>query len=342
MAESETSAEIDAAALDWAARVDEVALDAVMQSQLDEWLSGDRRRLGAYSRARAMFANIGRVKAFGPDFDPDAFLEQHRINTLSLGDITEDLVETDLPDRRRRLLVISSSAAIVAAAATTLGLSWQAAAQTYVTKKGEIRLVPLADGSSMTLNTTSEARVKFTDKKRYVELVEGEAMFDIASDPARPFVVEAGSTAVRAIGTSFAIRRLAQDPVEITVQQGVVEIDQLNVPSARSHRLTANMRAISFASPSEIMTSTIDPSEMLMALAWREGMLSFEDLSLRDAVVQFARYNDTRISFSDPAIGNETITGRFAANDPAGFARSAALGLSLKVDVKPGTIVFRR
>jgi transmembrane sensor len=194
----------------------------------------------------------------------------------------------------------------------------------------------------MTLNTASKARVRFTEKLRSVELIDGEAMFDVARDQGRPFVVEAADTSVRAVGTSFNVRHLAAQPVEVTVRQGSIEINRSGIRRGTTRHLSENMRAISSTSKPEIVTTVVAPQELSLQLAWREGMLSFEDVPLRQAADQFARYSDRHIYFSDPAIGHETVTGLFAANDPVGFARSVALSLDLKADAGTGGIVLRR
>jgi transmembrane sensor len=332
----ETSADIDAAAAYWAARIDGAPSDKAAQSELDEWLSKDSRRVGAYARACAMLVYAGRLKAFGSSFDPDAYVEKHRDVDA---DIAGSEIEPHKAGMRRRALLMGGGAAI---AASFIGVSWQAAAQTYTTARGEIRLVPLADGSSMTLNTASKARVRFTEKLRYVELIDGEAMFDVARDQGRPFVVEAADTSVRAVGTSFNVRHLAAQPVEVTVRQGSIEINRSGIRRGTTRHLSENMRAISSTSKPEIVTTVVAPQELSLQLAWREGMLSFEDVPLRQAADQFARYSDRHIYFSDPAIGHETVTGLFAANDPVGFARSVALSLDLKADAGTGGIVLRR
>lgn len=343
MRQGETSAEIDAAAIDWATRVDGGALDEKAQADLDEWLAGDSRRLGAFARARAMFAHASRVNAFGPDFDPDAFLEQHGAGRGFTQEVADEVSTAPQPaPLRRRAFLLGGGAAVAAAAVGAIGISWQAAARTYSTKRGEIRRIPLADGSTMILNTASVARVKFTDRERHVELVEGESLFDVARDRDRPFIVAAGDTNVRALGTSFAVRRLTQEPVKVIVRRGMVEVDRSGAPAASARRLSANMLAVSPISTTRITTSTLDPSAVQLALAWRDGMLSFEDITLREAAGQFARYSDIRFSFSDPAIGEETVTGHFAADDPVRFARSTALSLGLRTEVEPGMIVFRR
>jgi transmembrane sensor len=336
MKQREISAEIDAAAAEWAARIDGAQSDEAMQAELDEWLSGDCRRLGAYARACAMLAHASRLKAFGTGFDPDTYVAEHRVEDAAADEFEPESEEMPM---RRRTFLMGGGAAIAAAA---VGVSWQAAAHTYSTKRGEIRLVPLRDGSSMTLNTASTARVRFTDKLRYVELVDGEAMFDIARDQGRPFIVEAADTNVRAVGTSFTVRRLARQSVEVTVRQGSVDINRSGTRTVPTQHVSANMRAISSVSTPQILISAVAPSEVTRELAWREGMLSFEDVPLRQAADQFARYSDTHIFFSDPSIGNETVTGLFAANDPVGFARSVAMSFDMKADASADAVVLRR
>nr|WP_047169346.1 FecR domain-containing protein [Sphingomonas sp. Y57] len=337
----ETSAQIDAVAAEWAVRVDSAPLDSTEQAALDAWLAGDARRLGAYARARAMLLHAGRAKALGTGFDPDAFLATHGEPSA---DRHSDANEAALPVQPRgvgrRSVLLGGSGAVAAGVLVSLGLSWQAAAQTFSTKRGEIRLVPLADGSTMTLNTASTARVKFSETERRVELLEGEALFDVAKETSRAFVVAAGETRVHALGTSFTVSRLDRQPVQVLVRQGIVEVVQSGSTQER-RRIVANTRAIVSASRS-VEVATIGASEVSRELAWREGMLSFEDKPLRNAARDFARYSETHILFEDDAIGDETVTGLFAANNPAGFARSVALGLGLGVRTEPGGIVLIR
>lgn len=341
MAGRETSAEIDAAAADWAVRVDHMALPADEQAALDEWLAGDTRRLGAYARARAMLAHARRAKALGPGFDPDAFIAGAP-DEAEAEDFAEEPAEFRGGPRssRRRFLWFAGSAA-AAAGIGMVGVSWQAAARTYTTERGEIRLIPLEDGSSMTLNTASTARVTYGEGERLVELVEGEALFDVASDPRRPFVVAAGGTRVRAIGTSFSVTRLPGSPVQVTVRRGVVEVVRGSAASA-PERLVANTQATTAGETAPIVRRALPPAEVDRLLAWRNGMLAFEDLPLSRAADQFARYSETRIRFADPAIAEETVTGLYAANDPAGFARAVATSLDLRLEPAADGVVLRR
>lgn len=360
MTRRDTSAEIDAAAADWAARVNNAPLSPEEQAELDAWLEGDSRRLGAYARVRAMFSHAKRIQALGPSFDPDAFAaereaERQRLDPQppvlqpeelpALGHTSDNDDEYEGPSRymqpSRRRFLLAGGGAIATTVIGVAGFSWQAAAQTYSTKRGEIRLIPLVDGSSMTLNTESTAKVRFSDRERHVELVQGEALFEVAKDGKRPFVVAAGNTSIRAIGTSFSVARLADRPVQVVVKQGEVELIQPNRGATPPQRIGANTRTIVSAT-APIKVAAVAPEELGRALAWREGMLSFEDMPLKQAIQEFARYNDTRILLADPALGEEPVTGLFAANNPVGFAQTVAASLGIHSQTAAGTVTIRR
>jgi transmembrane sensor len=309
----EASTVIDAQAARWAARVDGAPLSAEEDAALDAWLAGDVRRVGAYAKARAVFAHVQRSKALGPNYEAGEF--------ASAAQAPRGV--------SRRALWTGAAAAGVAGLSVTLGL--QARAGVVRTKVGEVRLVPLPDGSSMTLNTASRARVSFSKAERRVHLLEGEAIFDVAKDPSRAFYVEAADTEVRAIGTSFVVCRLAAQPVQVLVRQGVVEVKR-DAATAPPVRVTANSRAVSMQGGA-IDAAAITPAEFSREIAWREGLLAFEDMPLEEAIAEYARYSDTRIVIVDPALRRETVTGLFMANNPAGFAQAVAGALDLKTEV---------
>ena len=190
MNERETSAEIDAAAANWAVRVDDDSLDAAGQAELDAWLSGDIRRRGSFARAQAMLLHARRAKALGAGFDPDAYVAQH-------GDRPADAPGAiEAPTRRRFLLWAGSASAVAASGVGVVWLGLGLPSEAYATQRGEVRLVPLADGSRMTLNTASRAEIRFSRSERRVVLTDGEALFDVAKDAARPFYVVAGDVQV--------------------------------------------------------------------------------------------------------------------------------------------------
>lgn len=331
MPERQTSHEIDADAADWVARLDGESTPQGSQAELDAWLAGDPRRLGAYAKARAVYAHVRRAKALGKDFDPEPF----------------DPIVVELKQRpakqpsRRRVLWLGGGIAASVAAAVTTTWSLRRGASRYATRLGEVHIVPLNDGSTVTLNTASKIAVSFTQDVRSIRLIEGEALFDVAKDPRRPFVVQAGDTAVRAVGTSFTVRRLPDRPVQVLVREGVVEITRSVTPTAAPVRVAANSRAEAVGETT-VQTLAVAPAEVSRALAWREGMLSFEDERLDQAAAEFARYSDNRIVVDDPTVAARTVTGAFAANNPAGFSQAVAAALDLQAEVNEGQIRLRQ
>jgi transmembrane sensor len=191
----------------------------------------------------------------------------------------------------------------------------------------------MPDGSAIVLNTATRISTHFTDAQRQVRLLEGEALFNVAKDPSRPFVVEAGETRVRAVGTSFSVRRMLDGSIQVLVREGVVEVTREGGGGVSAPvRAVANTKLISHpGDPTQ--SQVLANADVARELGWREGRVSFDGVSLQQAADEFARYNDTRITFATPAIAHRKVTGLFAANDPVGFARAVALSMDLTVDV---------
>ena len=97
--------------------------------------------------------------------------------------------------------------------------------EVHMTSLGEQRTLALEDGSLIHLNTQSEVRIAYTDTERRVDLIKGEALFDIETEPERPFKVNAGDTVAEALGTVFNVR-LLRDSAVVSVVEGKVRVDQ--------------------------------------------------------------------------------------------------------------------
>ena len=227
----------------------------------------------------------------------------------------------------------ASAAAGVAGLAVTLQ-----APRAQATQRGEIRLIPLQDGSTMTLNTDSAARVRYADDRRLIELIRGEAFFSVARDTLRPFQVEVAGRRLTTANGAFRVSRLADAPIVVTVQQGRLD---LSGGVRRDILLDANSRA-ELAADGPPTVRRISPREVERDLAWREGKIAFKGDTLEDAARAFARYGDPRLTIADPALAREPITGLFAANDPAGFSRSVAFALDATVTRRGDDIVLSR
>lgn len=319
MTRRKTSSEVDEAAAQWAARLDRGQLSERDQDALDRWLSVDVRHVGALGRAQAILVRLDDAAALGSDLGARA------------------------ADRRvisRRALI----AAGVAGAAIAASAAWIAIGPDftrYTTGKGEIRLIPLADGSAMTLNTASHVEVRLGTRRREVRLIEGEALFEVARDPHRPFLVDAGPASVEAVGTAFTVRN-TQDRLVVDVREGAVRMKSTEAAFA-PQSLTANMRAEARFKDGILHVSQVDPAELIDDLAWRDGKIAFRGETLREAADELARYGDTRIVFADSDAAARTITGYFSTTDAIGFARAASesFNLDLRIEARKVTLATR-
>lgn len=270
-----------------------------------------------------------RARALAPNFDPAKF---------------QAPAARPAPSRRSLLMAGGGAIAANLAGVTAAGLGFMDRGQSYNTRLGELKVTPLADGSVMTLNTASRVVVNISESRRSVRLLEGEALFDVAKDVSRPFLVEAGGTLVRAIGTSFTVRRLGDAPVQVLVREGVVEVSRRSGSGLpRPVKVAANTRAVSsLSSAVSAAAMPVEPAEVRRELAWREGRIAFQGETLGEAAAQFSRYSETRIAIDDPMIAREEITGLFQANDPVGFAQAVASSFGLRAEVGAGEVRLRR
>ncbi|OYW82512.1 MAG: hypothetical protein B7Z26_03040 [Asticcacaulis sp. 32-58-5] len=312
MSANETAKDIDKAAADWVARLDRGDLSQQEDQALEVWLTGDLRRAGAFARAQAISMSSERAQALGTDYDAAQFAPPPVIS-------------------RRQVMWGGAIAAGLAAAG--IGVGTLNTGQSFETRRGEMKVIPLSDGSVISLNTASRVKISFSATQRLIHLIDGEALFDVAKDAARPFIVKAGDATVRAIGTSFTIQKLAATPLVVMVREGVVDISDRK---SGTLRLTAN--TLARADAKTLTTTPLPADKVERALAWREGRIAFEGQSLSEAISTFARYSDIRIVIDDPAIEREEITGLFQSTDPVGFAQAVALSFDLTAEVSENQV----
>ncbi|MBI1685550.1 FecR family protein [Caulobacter hibisci] len=313
MTERESAADIEACAARWVVRVDQGELPAGETAELESWLAGDPRRLGAYVRAQAGWTLLDRARVLG-------------------GEAT-----TPAPARppSRRALLAGGGVAAAAACIAALFVPRLLAAR-YGTAVGEIRRVPLADGSMAAINTDTTLEVAMKPGKREVRLDRGEAWFQVAKDAQRPFVVESGPVRVRAVGTAFSVRR-RDGGSEVLVTEGVVEVWSEGTGEA-PRRVTAGERV--FASDSAGAARPVPASlEITRELAWREGQIVLDGEAFGAAAEEFNRYNARKIVIVDRGLADQRLVGWFRTNEPESFARAAAASFGGRVTVRGDAIL---
>lgn len=307
----ESSGDIDLAAAGWVARCDRGRLSAADQAALDAWKAQDSRRAGAFARAMAI--------------------------SIVAGDTADDDVAAypkPLAERattRRQLL--RAAAAFTGVSLTGLAsYPFWAPPRQERTPLGGIRVVPLDDGSAATLNTDTTIDIAYDERSRRVMLRRGEALFNVAKDATRPFLVEANGVVVRAVGTSFSVRVAADDTVDIVMREGVIDVQR------RSDGTTSRMGAqtrMRVRDSGSLHVQPVSAEAVDRALAWKAGLIDLNNLTMAQAAAEFARYSDRLISIESPRIAAMKVTGLYSASDPDGFAESAALALGLTVQRGP-------
>ena len=222
------------------------------------------------------------------------------------------------------MLVWGGGLAASFAAVTVAGLT-MTAPNAHATERGQMRLVPLPDGSTVMLNTSSRITVRYGRDRRLVRLVEGEADFTVVGDRTRPFVVMVGDRQIETTeGGGFRVRKLARTPVDLLVHQGTMKV--VGAGHGKTVIMTPNTQLVleaDDAGAGEVRPQPVSPGLITRELAWREGRIAFEGESLAEAAAAFRRYSDIRIVITDPALEREPVSGLFSANDPVGFGRAA-------------------
>jgi transmembrane sensor len=331
---------------------DDAGLDVVERTAA-EWVL--RHESGLTPAERAEFARWLRE-------DPShrAVWEEMRQTDDLLGKLAPATTAASRTAQRSwwRRAVLPAGLAAAAAVAILIGMTSREAAPEFsrsvATVVGGSRRLELPDGSVVQLNTDSAVDVKFYPQERRIVLERGEAYFRVAHDTARPFWVQAGPVAVRAVGTEFNVRR-HPDAVDVLVTEGKVRVVE-GAPRSMAAAETA-------ADASPLLTSghlarvgldreravangpvTISPVEtraMHSALAWRDGGLEFVDRPLGEVVAEFNRYNRHPIVIADPTLAARRFGGAFASHEPAPLIELLEQSFGVVAETRGGETILR-
>jgi transmembrane sensor len=223
-------------------------------------------------------------------------------------------------------------------------LWWRAQPTVYQTAMGERRSITFDDGSRASLDAGTELRVRYTDDSRKLELVRGQARFDVAHDAMRPFVVQARDRTIIATGTAFNVDLLGPKVFVTLIEGRVVIVDKKsNVAPlaafrsrpAASVELTPGQQLIAAPSaPPEVETVSLDRTG-----AWETGMLEFDDEPLSSVVERVGRYSPVPITVA-PGAANMRMSGVFKAGDVATFIDVVTRYLPVKAQQSQGQTVI--
>ncbi len=297
---------IEDEAIDWLIRRDEPGWTGGDQAEFDAWIARSMAHRAAYLRAEHGWAKADRIGSIG-DWE-------------SAGGGLANSVRRWLPAAIAASIVAALGIGAYSLAPTSGPVSGPAGERRqarFDTPVGGRRIVELADGSKVELNTRTVVRTAVDDSRRDVWLDAGEAYFEVAHRADEPFVVHAGRRTITVLGTKFSVRR-DRDQVTVNVLEGRVRVDD----GLRRDTSAAIIAAGDTAITREGSTLIPAKSEARVeeSLAWRDGMLSFNLRPLSEVAAEFNRYNRTQLTVR-PSAAAIPIGGTFQATNVDAFAR---------------------
>lgn len=329
---------IDETASRWLARLDREDASDQDRAAFEIWRGADPRHAAAYARLEDVWNRLLRIRELRAD--PMGGGDTRPANSAVRS------TRAWLTRFRARAVAAACLVAVTISLLVWAGYETPDRSQHFATEVGGYRRAPLRDGSTVELNTDTELRASITATTRHVELLRGEATFEVARDPHRPFVVTAGDTAVRAVGTVFNVRR-HEHVVEILMIEGKVAVgapeDALRSEPPRTSTIPvihAGQAAI--AAQSGLEVRAVSSEELERELAWQKGMLSFDSITLAEATAEFNRYNRSQLIVSDPSIADVRIGGYFRASNVDGFVRVLESEFAISATHERGRIKLTR
>ena len=301
------NAQILEEAADWLIELNACEPDARVRQNFDAWLRVSPEHVRAYLELLPVWEDGASLPPRSP-VSADELIEMGKRPESNVIALEQARPLLSRPTSRSAILL----AACVAIFAMCGGLAWLLASRgSYATGIGEQRSIALEDGSTVSLNAHSEVRVQFTSGRRAVELIEGQALFHVAKDASRPFIVSAGNTQVRAVGTQFDVNRRKRGTV-VTVVEGTVAVSGGGEPQGTDpsplvtagEQVTVSGASVPLAVRANVATAT----------AWTQRRFVFDASTLGEVIEEFNRYNARRLVLRDRALESFPITAAFSSN----------------------------
>jgi len=221
------------------------------------------------------------------------------------------LTEASAEPTRTRKFVLGATAAVCALICGVIGILYTRAQNLIATRTGETRPLELDDGSRIVLDTRSRLRVSYTDGARDIELLEGQAHFEVAKDSQRPFRVHTPTAEVVAVGTTFDVAILPTRTT-VTLIEGKVNVRTLH---AEEEHVTTMVPGEQVQVTNEGQVLDQPAVKIENVTAWQRGTLVLDDMPLPEALAQMNRYSVTQIVISGPGLESRRVSGVFQVGD---------------------------
>jgi transmembrane sensor len=294
------SSRVDETAALWAAKLKGGVLKARDRDALQAWLARDPAHhwsLAQYQHLNAeLDVGLSSLAAAGRIMSP-ATENRPRSNAWALGILAAGL----------------AAFAVVFALRPAI----QPSGPAFATRIAERQSVKLSDGSRADLNAQTRLAVEFRESERRVRMEQGEALFTVTKNPARPFVVETPGGRIRVTGTVFNVRTSAEGKLEVTVLEGTVEV-QPPAATAVAAPLRLGVGDAVTLDHQDVALRRMTREAAVEAAAWRDGRVIFDDEPLAEALGHFAQFNGRTITVA-PEVARQRVGGRYALDDLDGF-----------------------
>lgn len=310
-----------------------------VRARFERWLRSSPENVQAYLQIAAGWSDL-------PTGDPEdqmglqALLARAKDaqpnNVVHLALRNANRVRHTFQSPKKVLTLVASLAVLIILAGTGTWVAIQRG-HTYSTGIGEQRTLILADGSTVTLNALTTIKIHLTRKSREIALVRGQAYFHDTEEPARPFIVLVGQSAVRAIGTEFDVDK-ESDRTVITVLEGQVAVARSSAwidsterrdllrelagpPNRRKAVLVSAGKQVTILEQNIPAPSPVDTTTVT---AWMQRRLVFDNTPLERVAQQFNLYSKRRLVIADPSLRTVGVSGDYSASAPdalIGFLR---------------------
>jgi transmembrane sensor len=325
-------------AADWLLTLQSDELTPQQGTELVEWLCESPQHVAALFRICELqrdLSRFGKWRQIAP------------LNRTALPQIMRLVPKRPAPSLAGRHW--GRAAALAASVAFLCIVGWLSVArlghQEFTTQAGETREITLADGSVMDLSPATAVAVRYRMHERLLTLEQGEAVFHVAKNRARPFIVEAADTRVRAVGTIFKVQRTVRH-VCVSVVEGVVAVSEEPRNWPRGPGSARPLPLLSLAANEQV---SINVSGIMSPVHWTNvdavgaasaNRLTFDNQTVGDVARLFNRRNRMQIEISDPSLAARRISGIFPTDDPQSFVAFLQVAADVQVSQRDSTHIL--
>lgn len=332
-------------AAEWMVLLDSAECTATDRMAFAQWLAEDPVHKWGFEELSEVWARVQTLS------DISHIIDQPNVTRLPGREAAERRLQAAPDAKRHREWSTLAAVGMIVLGVTVHFLS-VTPSSLHETQVGEFREIALDDGSSVELNAMSSIEVRFDERRREIELGNGEAVFEVEPD-ARPFVVRTPLATLSAVGTQFAVHA-TPSLVEVSVLEGLVSVSPGGSMSMTNEvatdllmRFTDEIALLGPGQRIELTRETqkflsISPDNLDDELSWRQGEVVFRDRPLMSVLSEMRRYIGTPIFIGDPALNSLRVSGRFRTGDVEAFLRELSDHYGIVIERPDDRLVILR